>query len=268
MFKRVDLGNGIIRIETPFDVYMYLVVGQERAALIDTGYGVGDLKAFVRSVTKLPLVVLCSHGHVDHASGSAQFDEVYLSRKDWDLERKHTQAEERMRIAEALSGGRPRKEDMIPQRDEPYLDLEDGEVFELGGLTIETISCPGHTQGCMCFLIKELHLLFLGDACNSNTFLFFPEASRVQDYLESLNRLNRRANEFDHAIFFHPDNYEDKNNIEENIVVCQEILDGRDDRIACDVLGCSVFSAKETDDKKHRIDGKSANILYTLEKLW
>lgn len=267
MFKKTDLGKGVIRIETPFDVYMYLVIGKERAALIDTGYGVGDLKAYVRSITKLPLVVLCSHGHVDHASGSAQFDEVYLSRKDWELEREHTQVEKRIGIAEALCGTKPQRENMIPQRMGTYLDLEDGKVFDLGGLTIETIFCPGHTQGCMCFLIKELRLLLLGDACNSNTFLFFPEAGKIVDYLESLNRLNGRTDEFDHAIFFHPDNYGDKNNIEENIVVCREILDGKDGRIACEVLGCKVFSAKETDDTKHRIDGKSANILYTLEKL-
>lgn len=267
MFKKTDLGNGVIRIETPFDVYMYLVVGKERAALIDTGYGVGDLEAYVRSITKLPLIVLCSHGHVDHASGSAQFDEVYLSRRDWELEREHTQVEKRMSIAEALSGTKPQEEDMISQRNAPYLDLEDGDAFDLGGLTIEAIFCPGHTQGCMCFLIKELRLLLLGDACNSNTFLFFPEAGKVADYLASLNRLNGRTDEFDHAVFFHPDNYGDKNNIEENIVVCREILDGTDDRIACEVLGCKVFSAKETDDMKHRTDGRTANILYVMEKL-
>lgn len=266
-FRKKDFGNGIIRIETPFDVYMYLVIGKEKAALIDTGYGVGDLKTYICSITELPLVVLCSHGHVDHASGSAQFGEVYLNQKDWELEREHTRPEKRIEIAEALSGICPREEDLIPQRGKPYLDLEDGKVFNLGGLTVEAVSCPGHTQGCMCFLIKELHMLILGDACNSNTFLFFPEASKVQNYLENLKRLNGRTDEFEHAIFFHPDNYGDKNNIEENIMVCQEILHGTDDHIACEVLGNAVFSAKKTNDMKHRIDGKSANILYVLEKL-
>ncbi len=42
---------GYYRIGSPENVFSYLVVGTERAALIDTGYGFGDLKAAVETVT-------------------------------------------------------------------------------------------------------------------------------------------------------------------------------------------------------------------------
>jgi len=92
-FEKRDLGNGMIRIDTPFGVSMFLIIGTKKAALIDTGYGVGDLKGYIRSITKLPLIVLCTHGHVDHASGTDQFERVYLNHNDWQLERKHKRAD-------------------------------------------------------------------------------------------------------------------------------------------------------------------------------
>ncbi|MDO5540285.1 MAG: MBL fold metallo-hydrolase [Eubacteriales bacterium] len=266
-FEKTDFGNGIIRISTPFDVYVYLIIGREKAALIDTGYGVGDLKTYIRSITELPLIVLCTHGHVDHASGSDQFEEVYLNHNDWYLERSHTTIEKRIEFAENLSGIRPKEEDMILQRTRQYLDIESGKKIDLGGLEIEAIACPGHTQGCMCYLVKELRMLLLGDACNSRSFLFYPEASKIQDYLISLEKLNARSDDFDHVLFFHPDNFGDKNNIEENIEVCKEILSSKDDHIPFNILGCDVFAAKEVYSDGRRVDGKSANILYTSEKL-
>jgi glyoxylase-like metal-dependent hydrolase (beta-lactamase superfamily II) len=61
---------------------MYLIEGKEKAALIDTGVGVGDLKPFIRELTDKPLIVLVTHGHVDHALGAVSFDEVYMSHID------------------------------------------------------------------------------------------------------------------------------------------------------------------------------------------
>ncbi|NSG90484.1 MBL fold metallo-hydrolase [Blautia faecis] len=266
-FEKRDLGNGMIRIDTPFGVSMFLIIGTKKAALIDTGYGVGDLKGYIRSITKLPLIVLCTHGHVDHASGTDQFERVYLNHNDWQLERKHTMVKERIEFAESLSGVCPNREDMNPQRRAAYEDVESGQIFDLGGLKIEAVACPGHTQGCMCYLVKEQRILLLGDACNSRTFLFYPETSKVEDYLDSLERLNERSDEFDRVFFFHPDNVGDKNNIEENIEVCREILAGKDDHVPLQILGCNVISAKITDNDGRRIDGKTANILYVEEKI-
>ena len=59
-------------------VQSFLVVGEERAALIDTGAGMGNLAKEVKEITDKPLYVLNTHGHVDHAGGNGQFPVVYL----------------------------------------------------------------------------------------------------------------------------------------------------------------------------------------------
>ncbi|MDQ2683909.1 MAG: MBL fold metallo-hydrolase, partial [Chloroflexota bacterium] len=72
---------GVWIIEEPLhseQVKSYLVLGSARAALIDTGMGVGDIRALVESLTSLPVIVLQSHAHNDHIGGSWQFDEVLV----------------------------------------------------------------------------------------------------------------------------------------------------------------------------------------------
>ena len=51
------------------EVHAYLVVGSERAALIDTGTGIDSIKQVVDQLTRLPVVVLTTHAHWDHTGG-------------------------------------------------------------------------------------------------------------------------------------------------------------------------------------------------------
>lgn len=57
----------VLWIESPSKENLYLVIGRQRAILIDAGLGVGHLRAFVENLTSLPLTVLLTHGHIDHA---------------------------------------------------------------------------------------------------------------------------------------------------------------------------------------------------------
>ena len=79
VFKTEKVTDRITRIFAFNTELMYLVEGSERAVLIDTGSGFGSLKACVDGLTDKPLTVLCTHGHVDHALGAAEFEEVYIS---------------------------------------------------------------------------------------------------------------------------------------------------------------------------------------------
>src|SRR5208283_5822654 len=60
----------------------YLLVGSERALLIDTGSGFYDLKGTVEKLTKLPYEVVVTHGHPDHAGGIGQFDTAWINPAD------------------------------------------------------------------------------------------------------------------------------------------------------------------------------------------
>ena len=55
------------------------MLGQDQAALIDTGMGIGSLLSIVRSITSLPLVVVNTHGHPDHAGGNVEFSHVFFT---------------------------------------------------------------------------------------------------------------------------------------------------------------------------------------------
>ena len=55
----------------------YLIVGQKRALLFDTGMGISDVKKVTTELTKLPILVLNSHTHDDHVGGNWEFDTVY-----------------------------------------------------------------------------------------------------------------------------------------------------------------------------------------------
>jgi glyoxylase-like metal-dependent hydrolase (beta-lactamase superfamily II) len=55
----------------------YLIVGDTRALLFDTGLGIGDLRRVTSALTQLPIVVVNSHTHNDHVGDNWQFDTVY-----------------------------------------------------------------------------------------------------------------------------------------------------------------------------------------------
>ena len=62
---------------------MFLLEGDEKALLIDTGTGVFDIPELVRQLTNKPVMVALTHGHIDHAGGMNQFEEVYLHPADF-----------------------------------------------------------------------------------------------------------------------------------------------------------------------------------------
>lgn len=192
---------GIFRIGNS-GVYMDLIVGDERALLFDTGYGFGDLKHLVRSITDKPLYVVNSHGHVDHACGNAQFGGAYIHYDDLELCRSHNGRQ--MRQAELDTAEVPMDFDL-----EQYLNLgtgelipiKEGHVFCLGGLTMQTIHMPGHTAGSIGLWCPERKLLWAGDAMNSFLWLFLPEAQHLQTYIDTLHKA--AALPFSHMIQSH-----------------------------------------------------------------
>jgi len=178
-FSALKLRDNIWHIEDITDPpnrdSVFLIAGSRKAALIDTGMGRGDLAAFVRTLTRLPLVVLITHGHFDHVGKIKQFTTVYYPQKD-----------AHMNLP------------TYPDVAEGTLPLEDGAVFDLGGKTIETIEVPGHSPGSVVFLDREDRMLFSGDAVGSSFVWMHAIGSVPLDvYLESLKRLEKREKDFD-----------------------------------------------------------------------
>ena len=199
-----ELEPGIWRIGNSA-VFMDLIVGEEKALLFDTGYGFGDLKGLVRSITDRPLIVVNSHGHVDHACGNEQFGGAYIHELDMELCREHNGVS--LRMAELDTAEVPFDFDM-----EEYLKLgtgkltpvEEGHIFDLGGLTLEVIHLPGHTAGSIGLWCREKRLLWVGDAMNCFVWLFLPEAQPRSCYVATLQKA--AALPFTHMIQSHEPN--------------------------------------------------------------
>lgn len=67
-----------------------------------------------------------------------------------------------------------------------FIEVTEGDTFELGGKTAEVVELPGHTPGSIGLYCKELKLMITSDAINSNVYLFLPESTKLSVYRESL----------------------------------------------------------------------------------
>jgi glyoxylase-like metal-dependent hydrolase (beta-lactamase superfamily II) len=62
--------------------HAYLIVGDDRAALVDSGLGIGDISAVIDRVTELPITVPTTHAHWDHIGGHKHFDDIAVHEDD------------------------------------------------------------------------------------------------------------------------------------------------------------------------------------------
>lgn len=84
-YKIIDMGDNIYHIWEPAGTASSLIIGKTKALLIDTGYGYGDLKTVVRSLTDLPIRVVNTHCHIDHAGGNYQFQKGTITPNRTDI---------------------------------------------------------------------------------------------------------------------------------------------------------------------------------------
>lgn len=189
VYRLREVQEGVYRIENSH-VFMDLLVGEHHALLFDTGYGFDDLHGLVRRITDLPLYVVNSHGHVDHACGNWQFEEVFIHPEDVGLCVEHNGP--RMRMAEMEQAELPDGFDLNDYLSHDCGRLHpvvEGEVFALGGKTLEVVELPGHTRGSIGLLYREEGILYVGDAVNCFIWLFLPEATKLSVYRNTLYKV-------------------------------------------------------------------------------
>lgn len=181
-----------------------LVIGTERAMLIDTGYAMGDVPALVRAYTDLPVTLLVTHNHLDHRRAARCFSDVYMC--ELELEPGQT-------------------------TDFAWKNVRDGDRFDLGGTVLEAVLTPGHTRGSICLLDRGHKVLYTGDAINKLPYIFSPFATSIEEYRESLIRVREMTQSDDaYTIWcghtWHAYPYQV---LLDSITACDEVLDGRID---------------------------------------
>lgn len=150
------------------ETHCYLLIGSEKALLIDTGLGVGDMGEVVKGVTDKPVQVATTHIHWDHIGGHGYFTDiaVYESEKDWLCNKFPIPLS--MVKANLL-----RKPCDFPSdfdiehfriyQGEPSTILHDRDSIDIGNRIIQVLHTPGHSPGHLCFFEKERQYLYTGD---------------------------------------------------------------------------------------------------------
>lgn len=219
-------------------VNMFLAVGEEKAALIDTGVGIGDVVADIRKITDKPLVVIITHGHLDHCLGADGMPEVYMHSDDeTNSQRMHNKEGRewyvKTRSAVWYPGHTEELLAMLPKEEKPfsYKPLVDGQVIDLGGRTLEVIHAPGHSEGSISLLDKANRIMFTGDTANVS--LVIPGKTGpypgpgMEVYNQSLHKLWNRQEEYDHIAVGHTEPaLRGKYFIEKYADITSGILDG------------------------------------------
>ena len=190
-FEVVKYNDYLYQLKDRLGVLVTLVIGSQKALVFDTAYGIGNLKEEVKHITNLPLVVVNSHGHMDHSCGNYQFEEVYLHKDDFALCKKHNSYPWRVRNLETAkrSGVLPTdfdEEAYLKQTEGNLKEITVGTIIDLGGIKGEVISMIGHTKGSIGILFKEQRLLLVGDATCPFVWLFLEESEPVSVYTKML----------------------------------------------------------------------------------
>lgn len=247
-------------------IMMYLVIGEEKAALVDTGFGVTDtLRNFVERLTDKPIICIVAHGHPDHAGAAALFDEIYMNERD------------EGHLAMALSYER-RMEDVFGRGEYDselkaycekhivltdklnYINMDDGDIFDLGGKQLEVFAMPGHTQGSVALINKADNYALISDCFSYRTALVkMPTEKRVgiTAYRDGLARFLSNINDDTRLYWGHAQEEVDHSIPRNMLQACNEVLDGK---IENDVPSNSPFSKRPGAGKAKMMEHVCGNV--------
>ena len=180
------------------DMWHYLIVGPQKAMLIDTGFGVGNLKALCEFLAPgKEIIVVNTHKHLDHIGGNLWFDRVYCH--EFDREDIIASMRPDFITSQTLDeNGVPMDtwydvNDLPPFHEYEVIPVQDGHIFDLGdGYEVELIHLPGHTAGQSGFYDHQTHCMFIGDttsAFGGNPNEKHPEYCTVNALRDAVSRL-------------------------------------------------------------------------------
>ncbi|MCK9893563.1 AtzH-like domain-containing protein [Frankia sp. AgB32] len=218
-FALRPLAPGTWLVAEPGHVNCFLVEGDERAVLVDTGLGLADVHTAARTLTRRPILAVNSHGHDDHRGGNWLFDHVaahplataavtapvpaarlgaYLG-----VAREQYTAYERLRdddgrffhllTAETTPRPVPPAADAwtVPAGPVPA-PLADGARIDLGGRALTVLHTPGHSPDSLCLFDEHAGLLFAGDTLITGDFWVHMPDAAVEVFAATLRDLHTR----------------------------------------------------------------------------
>jgi len=164
--------------------YSYLVVGHDRALMIDAGTGTRNIMSVIRRLTALPVTVIPSHLHFDHTGGIGAFSSVAM------LDVPELRAE----VHDGLF--RPGRYEFFPMADRLQTPqwrvsqwVKPGGWIELGGRRVQVLNTPGHTPTSVMVFDPAAKMLFTGDYIYPTTLYAFSPGASLSAYRQTAARL-------------------------------------------------------------------------------
>jgi glyoxylase-like metal-dependent hydrolase (beta-lactamase superfamily II) len=193
-------------IDEPQHVCTWLIAGDDRAVLLDSGLGICPIRPVAERLCGLPIDLVTSHYHFDHIGGHNEFDEVAAHEaavaplaagtpdhvlaaymefvRDRDQYVDEYLALDRAWFGLFLDAAVPRP---LPEAFDPAgwtigpvavaEALHDGDVLELGGRSLTVLHTPGHSPDSICLLDDRDGILFAADQFNiGGVYAHFPDS--------------------------------------------------------------------------------------------
>lgn len=214
-YEVIKINENSWRIEDS-GVRFFLLVGTEKALLIDSGMRVDNARNIAEILTDLPISLVNTHADRDHICSNEQFEEFYMHPAEEPIYRRSGKAGK-----------------IIP--------VSEGDVIDLGERELRVISLPGHTPGSIALLDVRNRVLISGDPVQEHGRIFmFGDHRDMKDYIRSLEHLESYRNQFDNIWPSHADIPVSPDVIMKLHDGAQDILDGKIGGRATDMFGKSI----------------------------
>jgi glyoxylase-like metal-dependent hydrolase (beta-lactamase superfamily II) len=175
---------------------MYLVIGNEKAVVIDGGNGIGNIALLVEELTDKQYFLLLTHTHNDHIGGCKHFKDIAVfddimswerAAKGYDREKMSEIIEEGLVIREFPSSFDPQNYFAPPFTVSHW--LKDGDIIDLGDRKLEIIHSPGHSSNHICLLDRDARYLWTGDLFYTGGISTYLPGGNHDDFILSLKKL-------------------------------------------------------------------------------
>jgi glyoxylase-like metal-dependent hydrolase (beta-lactamase superfamily II) len=173
--------------------HSYLLIGTEKALLIDTGLGICNIYDEVIKLTDKPVTAVATHIHWDHIGGHKYFPDFYAHADELNwlngefpltMEQIKGMVVDRCELPEGYDVDSYEFFQGTPAR-----VLKDKDGIDIGGRILQVLHTPGHSPGHMCFYEKERGYLFTGDLVYKDTLFAYYPSTDPEAYLRSIERV-------------------------------------------------------------------------------
>ena len=169
----IQINKTTWRFEDGF-VRFFLLEGADKAVMIDSGANCPNALELAQTLTQKPVLLLNTHGDVDHTSGTSGFSKIYMHQKDY----------EGCGIAQKFPGT-----ELAP--------VDDDDILELGGRPLKIIHIPGHTSGSLAILDVNNRVLYSGDSVQKGHIFMFGVQREPENFAASLDKLVAEKSHYD-----------------------------------------------------------------------